>query len=430
MTNLTLTKTELDFADKRRTGHELVSSNAENSFRQPRLRSIMLEAVEAVDFETVDKQELEHYLYAVGKLVLLPNATSRLWGKPVRHRKQANVCPICRNRSPEYVRVHGELKRLGYCKRCTLKLYLNGVLVKENGELRKPIKRGKPTTGRPFKWRNVAKMFAKFLPLSDHDWQEKQFAEDSHTVGYNNARIRRIRSQETFWTKTLEVESELKRLPRLEKQFIRFAYGLSAKAPKQERMDLFQTLYLNLKVQYQKDGIADDGWLYQVAHNTVSTFWAKLKLQSQYEVLCLSELVEREELDCFSDYGDTGNMLDKSKVDFRNDLRTVWHDNPIVEGRLLAEYDKHHERKQERAKRVQENHAVTAFLAMMQFENSIAGTIGNADAKVLWTALPKDVRRIVAKRMIGTATSSTERSRLKRYIASRRSWFYNWISSN
>lgn len=119
-----------------------------------------------------------------------------------------------------------------------------------------------------FTYRNIAKMLASALQLTDDSFGE-------------------------------HVESFLKQIEKLPQQqriALKYAYIFSRKAPKEERADLYQELSLTL----MEKRIKDDKLAYAIARCDWKDFWKAYKLHTQYNYESIERLADSED---GSDYG-------------------------------------------------------------------------------------------------------------------------------
>ena len=150
---------------------------------------------------------------------------------------------------------------------------------------------------------------------------------------------------------------EIKDLPSHQRLDMKLAYIFSRKVPHQERQDVYQDIMAAL-IEY---GQGDVKLLYAIARNVWRTWWRNYLTRTHY----LSGHI-------IQDDGD------------ENDER----------GNVLAE----------------------TLVGECDFERKIEGEI---EGQRIWAALPKDIKAICKKRLLGKATTATERSLLARWIAKR-----------
>lgn len=261
-------------------------------------------------------------------------------------------------------------------------------------------------------WRNIAKVLVANLPLPEHS-PDKGRSIQEYLLGYDNQKLRKLWSQETFRTKVAEYERILKNLPKVQKLAIKTAYIFASKVPKQEREDMLQDLTLNLLEQKSDN----ERWAYVIARNNWADWWRNYQKHSQFIAGSFSQFEEYE----YANHGnvlDDGNVLDLPLDEFETALDTA---NFASETRdhLIETWQEHDTAKRDKADRFNQNQVAGVFAYAVEFETQV---IGKLDGMRLWEALPKDIRQVVSKRLVGKPTTSTDRMRLNRYVQSHKTW--------
>ena len=203
-------------------------------------------------------------------------------------------------------------------------------------------------------YRDIAKMLCKAMPITGED----------------------------FGLKVEEYIEAIKRLPKNARVALKSAYIFSAKAPVQEREDLFGVLTLGVLQSQTKD----EKLGYAIARCDWLNWWKKWVIRQHYSLDSLLEEVEQE----------TGN--------------------PTLHAELIV--------------------------GAVEYERLIDGKI---DAELLWNKLPDNIKPLIEKRLQGQALThsnggrgrprkhdtlgNTERSQLNRWLKSQgNTLLASWIS--
>ena len=161
---------------------------------------------------------------------------------------------------------------------------------------------------------------------------------------------------EDFGEKVSGYLKTIKALPIAQRQALRCAYIFSRKVPREEREDMFQELTLAIL----EANVRDERLAYAIARCDWRDWWRKYMTRSHYLAGSLNATLEDE---------------DGQAVEF---------------GELLV--------------------------GEVDFERRIQGKV---DGEALFAKLPKPIRAIVTKRLLGRALTDAERQRLSRYVRQR-----------
>lgn len=247
--------------------------------------------------------------------------------------------------------------------------------------------------------RDIAKLFAKFLPLPDSEVQSEDWTEYL-LLGHKNKPLLKRLTQETFSTKVNEYVAVIRKLSPQAKVALRSAYVFSSKVPKQERDDFFQELSLAVLEARTKD----ERLAYTICRMDWQNWWRKYKLHSQFFGGYLSEF-ERIEVEA-------DGLLDLPKVEFGKAI-AEW--SAITRQALIEVYDERQQAIAEQERLTRARILGDTFCSAVEFENQ---AIGDMDGQRLWNGLPGEIKRIVGNRMAGKALPPKDRQRLSRFARS------------
>lgn len=318
-------------------------------------------------------------------------------------------CPVCNYRTLEKTD-RGNPECYRFCSRCNIRIESSGGLAVETP---KGKKRSRKVT-----YRDIAKQLVKDMPLPDHNWQSWNLAKVAYSLGYDNQRIRKVLDAETFNTKVAEVEKQLARLPKIERDILKVAYCTMRYIPREDRADLYQTIVLRLLEVYLDTGKLDTRFYYTVARNITRDWHTASHKGEKYglEFVSLDGMRESE-----YSYAETNDVLDLPHAEYSTMIDSVGL-NTVENAILELQYEKHSQEKQGKVQRQESGSLVNAFTGYtLEFESSV---LASYDTARLFNALPKDIKEIVAKRYSNTPTTNTERSRLKRYVSSHGSYLH------
>lgn len=244
--------------------------------------------------------------------------------------------------------------------------------------------------------REIAKLFAKALPLPDSEPQSVDWAEYLY-LGHRNRPLLQRLAQETFLSKVNEYLKVIRKLSTEAKTALRSAYVFSSKVPKQEREDMFQELALAVLEARTKD----ERLAYTICRFDWQNWWRKYKLHSQFFAGYLSEY---EQIEIEAD-----GLLDLPKHEFGKAIAD-W--SATTREALTEVYDQRQEQIAEQERLARARMLGDTFVASIEFENQ---AIGDMDGQRLWHGLPKEIKRIVGNRLAGKALPSKDRQRLSRF---------------
>lgn len=246
--------------------------------------------------------------------------------------------------------------------------------------------------------RDIAKLFAKNLPLPDSEPQSVDWTEYL-VQGHRNKPLLSRLNRETFLSKVNEYVKVLRKLSTEAKTALRAAYVFSAKVPKQEREDMFQDLALAVLEARTKD----ERLAYTICRFDWQNWWRKFKLHSQFFAGYLSEY---EQIEIEAD-----GLLDLPRNEFTQTVADrKW--SLEVETHLIEFYDNRQEQIAEKERLARARTLGDTFVTSIEFESQ---AIGDMDGQRLWNGLPKEIKRIVGNRLAGRALPPNDRQRLSRF---------------
>jgi hypothetical protein len=154
----------------------------------------------------------------------------------------------------------------------------------------------------------------------------------------------------------------LEDMPKNQKLALKCAYVFASKVPLSEREDFYQELALCLL----KAKVKDEALAYTITRCNWLDFWRDFKRQQQY-------------------YGGSLEGLDSNEIE-----RAEYSDLDSKDKRTIREY-------------------LTGICEYEQIDAKI-------DAQTLWSKLPQTIKPIIAQRISGQPTTSTQRMRLKSWL--------------
>lgn len=205
--------------------------------------------------------------------------------------------------------------------------------------------------------RDIAKMLVKLIPV---DFKPDDFLEQVNLI-----------------------ERKIKKMPKSTKLALKCAYIFGKKVPKQERQDMFQELTLKL-IEANPQA---ENWAYTIARCDWLDWYRKYKVKSQYSEYDIESIVSAE----------IGiNAIHLHELEQKSDDMAI-----LADSERVNQYNK-------RSYQI----AVESLTGLLEYEK----LDNKLTARSIIAKLPKNIRIIANKRMIGKALLAKERQALCRYI--------------